>query len=494
MINQNERDSTFDISPEQFRKLGYELVDQFSMYLDAIGELPVTSKKSVETIREAIGQGSLPVAGKSIEEVWEGLPRLLLDHSLINGHPRFWGYIMGSPSPEGALADMLASMINPNMGGWDLAPIASEIETQVVTWLADLIGYAPDCGGLLVSGGAMANYTAFLAARRAIAGNEVRETGLREIDQQLTVYASKETHTWIQKAADLFGIGTNYIRWLATDSSDRILTSALREAIDEDISHGYRPFIVIGTAGTVSTGAVDPLNDIADICEEFGLWFHVDGAYGAPAACLPSQSKLFSGMERADSIALDPHKWLYAPFEAGCTLVRNKQALLDAYSYRPLYYHFDENAGLNYYEHGFQNSRGFRALKVWVNLQRAGRDGYEQMIGDDIRLAEMLASEIQKHRELELKSQNLSIVTFRFYPKNEQGKHLDDEELNALNQKIMAKIQRDGKAFFTNAVINGEFLLRVCIVNFRTSRRDIEALPGLVASTGSEIHAGTSEN
>ncbi len=302
------------------------------------------------------------------------------------------------------LGDLLASAIDPNVGAYVLSPVATELEKQTVRWIAELIGYSSFCGGIMVSGGNMANMVAFLAARRAMATWDVRQQGLRA-GTQLVVYASRETHTWIQKAADLFGLGLDAIRWIETDDQLRMNTEALERAIIADREAGHTPFIVIGTAGSVSTGAIDPLGEIAEICKRHQIWFHVDGAYGAPAACLPEASPDLKALSLADSVAVDPHKWLYAPLEAGCTLVRNSKHLADAFSFHPAYYHFadggDGETPTNFHEFGLQNSRGFRALKVWLGLRQAGRDGYVKMIRDDIALARAMYRAVEAHPELE---------------------------------------------------------------------------------------------
>jgi aromatic-L-amino-acid/L-tryptophan decarboxylase len=273
-----------------------------------------------------------------------------------------------------------------------------------------------DCGGLLVSGGNVANFTCFLAARTRAANWDVRTGGLAAADaRRFTVYASAETHTWIQKAADLFGLGTDAIRWIPTDPDQRMDVAALEAAMEQDAARGLRPMMVVGTAGTVSTGAVDPLDRIADMCQQRGVWFHVDGAYGALAAAVPDTGADFSGIERADSVAVDPHKWLYAPLEAGCVLVRDASALTDAFSYHPAYYHFAQES-TNYVDFGMQNSRGFRALKVWLALQHAGRAGYMRMIGDDVALTRRLHAAVQAHPELQAFTASLSICTFRYVP------------------------------------------------------------------------------
>src|SRR5262249_48442310 len=346
---------------------------------------------------------------------------------------------------------------------------------------------------LMVSGGNMANFICFLAARRAKLDWNVRESGLAGGgSRRLRIYASTGTHTWIQKAADLFGHGTDAIRWIETDREQRMNPDALRRQVARDRDQGEHPFLVVATAGSVGTGAVDPLTDIGSLCREYGLWFHVDGAYGAFAAKVPGVPADLAALKDADSVAVDPHKWLYAPLEAGCALVRKPEYLLNAFSYHPSYYHFEGEA-TNYFDLGMQNSRGFRALKVWMALRQAGRDGYLKMIGDDIRLAKHLHTLASAHRELEALSCGLSIVTFRYVPPELRGligSAETEEYLNRLNTDILSRIEVGGEAFLSNAVVDGKFALRACFVNFRTSLEDVEAVPELIARIGREAHGG----
>jgi glutamate/tyrosine decarboxylase-like PLP-dependent enzyme len=261
--------------------------------------------------------------------------------------------------------------------------------------------------------------------------------------------------------------------------------AALRDILTRDIANGDTPLAVVGTAGSVSTGAIDPLDAIADICAEHGVWFHVDGAYGGFAACVPTLADHFRGLHRADSIAVDPHKWLYAPLEAGCTLVRNPETLRSAFSYHPPYYHFGVEA-TNFVDYGLQNSRGFRALKVWLALRHAGRAGYRRMIADDIELAGVLHDAVARHAELEPATLSLSIATFRYVPRELRGgvgQPDVEERLNRLNEALLDALQRNGEAFVSNAVVGGRYLLRACIVNFNTTRADVEALPDIVVRT-----------
>jgi len=482
------RISPLALDPAQFRLLGHEMIDRVADLLESLPVRPVTTAPTPARVREAL-HAELPLAASGAEPaaLLNRAADLLFEHSLFNGHPRFWGYITSSAAPIGILGELLAAAVNSNVGAWPLSPMASEIEAQTIRWIAGMLGYPSDCGGLFVSGGNMANIVGFLAARQAKAGHDVRTTGLR--DARLRAYCSKETHTWIQKAADIAGLGTDAIRWIAANDEMQIDLGALRQQIRTDLTSGDRPFLVAGAAGTVSTGAIDPLGELAEICREFNLWFHVDGAYGAMAAILPDAPAELNALGEADSIAVDPHKWLYAPLEAGCALVRDRQKLRDAFAYHPPYYHFETEA-INYYDLGPQNSRGFRALKVWLALQQAGRDGYAQSISDDIRLAAHLFKSLAQYPELEPLTQNLSITTFRFVPRGlaSGGKEVQ-EYLDQLNNELLTRLQSSGEAYISNAVVRGSFALRACIVNFRTTQADIEALPPLIVRYGQQTDA-----
>ena len=491
------RIAPLEMAPSEFRNAGRQLVERIADFLCTLPNRPVTPNEAPGLIRDALGTGTLPEQGRDARDLLEEAADLLFAHSTFNGHPRFWGVITSSAAPIGALGDLLAASVNPNMGSWFGGPMANEIEAQTVRWIAELIGYPTDCGGLLVSGGNMGNFVSFLAARKAKASWDVRAEGLLgEGARRLRVYTSSETHTWIQKATDMFGLGTDAIRWIPVDTQLRMDTTALSKQIQADIEAGDLPFLVIGTAGTVSTGAVDPLPEIAVICQEYDLCFHVDAAYGGFAAALLSngQGKVpadLKGISQADSVAVDPHKWLYAPLEAGCALVRNREALRDTFSYHPSYYHFaEEPSTIDYYEYGPQNSRGFRALKVWLALRQVGREGYVEMISDDIQLAQELYRLVEAHPELQAFTQGLSITTFRYVPSDlTPGSEQVEAYLNRLNAALLTRLQGSGEAFLSNAILAGKFLLRACVVNFRTSLEDIEALPGIVTRIGREVDA-----
>lgn len=491
-----DRKNSIEIDKNEFQKIGYQLIDKIADFIDSIAEKPVTTTKSPSELQRTLGDNILPENGTPASELLFKATELLFNNSLLNGHPKFLGYITSSAAPLGALAEILAASINPNVGAHILSPMATEIEKQTIKWLAEFIGVSPDYGGILVSGGNMANFTAFLAARTAKAPTTIKEYGISNNSDKLTIYCSKATHTWVEKAAILFGLGTKSIRWIQTNPFNQMDVTILEETINEDKKNGCKPIMVIGTAGDVSTGAVDNLRDIANIAKVYNLWFHIDGAYGVPAAIIPSLKDMFEGVTEADSIALDPHKWLYSPLEAGCTLVKNSQHLLDTFSSHPDYYNFSINKGeiaQNYYEFGLQNSRGFRALKVWLTLQHVGRNGYIKLISEDIQLAEFLFLLAEQHEELEAMTQNLSITTFRYLPDNSKS-NLEEEYLNTLNQVLLNELQLGGEVFLSNAIVQGKYCLRACVVNFRTSKKDIEEIVEIIIREGRKAHLKLLEN
>ena len=493
MTSESARRTPLDINAATFRTIGHRLVDDIAAFLESLPSRPVTRGQPSSAVREALGLGQpLPEQGSDPAALLERAAPLLFENSLFNGHPRFYGYITSSPAPIGILAELLAAAINANVGGFMLAPAATEIESETVRWIAEFIGYPSDCGGLLVSGGNMANMVCFFAARASKADWNIREHGVAGgSGRALRVYCSAETHTWISKAADLAGLGTAAIRYIPTDAELRLDVDQLQHQIDADAAAGDLPFLVVGTAGSVSTGSVDPLPKIAAVCRERGLWFHVDGAYGGFAAAVPDAPEDLRGLVEADSVAVDPHKWLYAPLEAGCALVRQSEALRNAFTYHPPYYHFFERT-TNYVDYGPQNSRGFRALKVWLAFQHAGATGYRATIAEDMALSRAMAAAVARQPELELFTQVLSITTFRYVPRDLRptvGEAETERHLDALNRSLLDRIQNSGEVFVSNAVIGSRYALRACIVNIHTTRADVEALPETIARLGDAVDA-----
>ena len=476
------RESPAELSAADFRTIGHKLVDDIATFLETLESRSVAPALAPKDIRALIGSPApVPESGHEPVGILEDMSKILFANSTFNGHPRFFGYITSSAAPIGALADLLATSVNPNVGAWGLSPVATELEKQAVRWVAELIGYSSDAGGVLVSGGNVANMVCLIAAIRAKAGWNVRDRGVGD-SKRLIVYASSEVHTWLQKGADICGLGVESFHSVDVDSVGAMRIDSLRDAIDRDRRNGFEPAMVVGTAGSVSTGAIDPLREIASLCEEESLWFHVDGAYGAPAAMLDDAPAELRAIAKADSVAIDPHKWLYAPLEAGCALVRNPRALHDAFAFHPPYFKFDgaaEDPPTNFHEWGPQNSRGFRALKVWATISQVGREGYKRMIGEDIALSREMHRLASESAELESLTQSLSITTFRYVPERlRDSKHEPDalEYLNQLNTELLSRLQSGGRVFVSNAVVGKVFALRACIVNFRTSAADVQAV------------------
>ncbi len=486
-----DRQAPIDLPPERFRAAGHALIDRIADLLATSRERPVTAGLSVHEIRELIGASAgMPDDGSDVDAVLSEATDLVTRYSLYNGHPKFLGYITSSPAPIGMLADLLAAAVNPNVGAWALSPVATEIEAQTIRWIAGLVAYPATCSGVLVSGGNVANFVGIYTALRAAFPRD-SATRTPEHMGRATIYASSETHTWIEKAIDMFGLPTDALRSIRVDSSRRLVLDDLASRLTADLRDGRIPVAVVGTAGTVSTGAVDPLPAMADLCRQHNVWFHVDGAYGGFAAMVQSVPDDIRGLSLADSVAVDPHKWLYVPLEAGCALIRDPAKHRAAYSYHPPYYHFGEEA-TNFVDFGPQNSRGFRALKVWMALRQVGRHGYVRMIGDDIELARALYERLAEEPQFEAVTHSLSITTFRYVPEDYRqrvGDAAAETYLNQLNEALQGRLETSGELFLSNAVIDGRYLLRACIVNFRTSMRDIAEIPGIVSRHGRQVHA-----
>lgn len=471
------------LSEEEFRRLGYQAVDIAAAYLAGLPGRPVFQRME-ESERQSLMNMPLPSAPLTGEAILGFLGEQILPHAMGNGHPRFFGWVNSPPARMAVITEILASAMNPSCAGGDHAAIY--LEHCVVRWLMQLLGFPLEgSAGLLVSGGSAASLTALAAARhRALdrLGVDVRKHGICGSHVKLRLYASTQVHGCVQKAVELLGLGADCIRWLGVDEDLRISLDDLRQAIRDDRRLGWRPFCIAANAGSVHTGAIDPLNELAAIASESELWLHVDGAYGAAAVLDPDSKTLFAGIERADSIALDPHKWLSVPVDCGCVLVRDGALLRSAFSLVPSYIRTEPGKGIGnlpwFSEYGLEQTRGFRALKLWVTLAHAGSSGLTQQIRRQIRLARYLEQRIEATPGFELRSRGkLSIVCFRYLPPHLAGQLSRDEEaLDALNKEIMERVQSGGTAFLTNTTLAGRFVLRACILHYGTTEQDVDAL------------------
>ena len=482
-----------DLSAEEFRALGHQVVDALAEFYASLPSRPPGPNVTVDQLRDMLGSVPFPEEGTEPAGLLRETLDLLLPNSVYNAHPRFFGFITPSAAPLGALADLIAAGLNQNVASFLLAPMATEIEVQTIGWLARMIGFPKDCGGILVSGGTMANLIAVHVARRVKCPWDVRADGLSGAER-LVAYTTTEVHNWVEVAAELTGLGTASIRWLPVDADQRMDLTALRSAIAQDRANGAIPFLIVASAGTTSTGAIDPLVEIRDIARAENMWFHVDGAYGAPAAMLPDASPDLMALADADSVALDPHKWLYAPIEAGCVLVRERAALKETFSRQsPAYYRIKRATGerrraesINFIQYGPQATRGFRALKVWLTLRHVGRAGYVAMLTENVRLARLAYDRAAAHPNFEALSHSLSITNLRFVPPGLTG---EEEYLNKLNAEIVTRVRVGGQAYVTPGHVGHRVTIRIAVVNFRTAESDIEALIELCDAVGADLHS-----
>jgi aromatic-L-amino-acid/L-tryptophan decarboxylase len=474
-------------SADEIRRVGYRAVDLIAEHLTRMPDRPVFSPVPA-ALADAFLAEPAPTEGQSADEILDQFERSVAPYPFGNGHPRFYGWVNSPPTVMGIFADALAAAMNPSVAGGNHAAVW--VEHQVVNWFKALLGFPLEGMGLLVSGGSVAALTGlavarFVAARRH--GWDVRAAGVQGAPAPLVVYKGAEGHGCHQKAVELLGLGSANLRIVDSDDQLRISPEALRRAIREDLARGRVPMAVVASAGTVNTGAIDPLDEIADVCAEHGAWLHVDGAYGAPAILSSAYRDALRAIGRADSVAVDPHKWLYVPVEAGLVLVRDAQAMRDAFSLVPPYLRTDGNAhGVQgppwFSEYGVQQTRGFRALKVWMSIKYHGLDGYRRLIEHDIALARHLAQRVREAPDLECwDPQALSIVCFRYVPPALRG---GGEALDALNRELLTELQLGGGAFVSSTVLGGRFWLRACIVNHLARTGDVDALVALVREIG----------
>ncbi len=394
-----------------------------------------------------------------------------------NGHPRMFGYVQSSGSFAGVAADFLASALNQNVTSWRSAPSATAVEHQVIDWMKAMSGFEPSAGGILLSGGSLANFAGLTVALRASTHVDLNQHGVWALPGKPRIYASAMTHMSIPKAAAMLGIGRDAVQLVPVDSDFRMDADALRRQIASDRAAGLYPVCVVGNAGDVNTGAVDPLGAIADICAESGVWFHVDGSYGGFATRAPRAAAALAAIGRADSLSLDPHKWLYAPLDAGCLLVRNPLHLKRAFAQGAAYVDVIADRDMSefaFWDHGPELSRRFRALKIWFILKCHGARAITAAIDDNIAVAQHLAAAIDASEDFErLAPVPLSIVCFRYAPAALRGNR---DALNAINRSLMVDVQRDGAAYVSNAMIGDDFALRACVVNYRTQASDMDVL------------------
>ena len=447
------------------------MVDEMLTHLETIRERPIWQPIPQE-VKDHFHE-SLPHEPIGEEAAYQEFKQYILNYSMGNVHPRFWGWVMGNGIPYAVLADMLAAGINPNMGGGEHIP--AYVERQVIDWCKEMLGYPADSSGILVSGGSMANFVGLAVARNAMAGYDIRQEGIYGSQAPMVFYASTETHSSNYKAIDLLGLGRKWLRLLPANRDYQLDLEELEAAIAADRAAGYHPACIIGNAGTTNTGAIDDLNALADIAEREGIWFHVDGAFGAMAALSDKLKGRVAGMERADSFAFDLHKWVYMPFEVACVLIRNFEDHINTFSVSPDYLSHMPR-GLAAGEHawfgdlGLQLTRGFRALKVWMTFKAYGLEKFGRVIEQNVDQADYLAGRIHEDPDFELMAGvPLNIVCFRYIKPG-----LDDAALDDLNRGILMELHERGLAVPSYTRLDGKFAIRVCVTNHRSTCADFD--------------------
>jgi len=455
---------------DEIRRVGYQVVDLIADHLAGMRDRPVFQPVPDDLAQQFLSTPA-PSNGAAPDDILREFRETIEPYPFGNGHPRFWGWVNSPPAVMGIFADALAAAMNPSCAGGNHAAIY--VERQVLQWFRTLLGFPAASMGLLVSGGSMATLTALAVARHVKAGVDVRGDGLRGVPP-CAFYLTSEAHGCARKAIELLGFGSRAIRTIPIDPDFRMDVAGLEHALAEDTSRDVRPVAVIATAGTTNTGAIDDLPAIASVCARYGAWLHVDAAYGGPAILSREYHEALRGIALADSVTVDPHKWLFVPVEAGLVLVRDAAEMRATFSLVPPYLRSAAGVGgLPWFsEYGFQQTRGFHALKVWMTIKEAGLAGLTHAVEDNLALAQYLAERIRTDPDLELMSPpSLSVVCFR-YMSGGSG----EASLDALNRALLERIQLGGTAFLTSTELSGRFALRACIVNYRSRREDIDRL------------------
>jgi glutamate/tyrosine decarboxylase-like PLP-dependent enzyme len=464
-----------DWTRDEIQRIGYLVVDLIAEHLSSIAERPVFEPVP-EDVREAFLSEPAPERGAAPDDILAEFSARIEPYPFGNGHPRFWGWVNSPPAAIGIFADALAAAMNPSCAGGNHAAIY--VERQVLNWFRDLLGFPSSSMGLLVSGGSMATMTALAVARHVKSGVDVRANGLRDAPRSFAFYMSSEAHACARKAIELLGFGSASIRTIPSGADYRIKIDALDTAITEDLARHAQPIAVVATAGTTNTGAIDDLDAIAGLCRRHNVWMHVDAAYGGPAVLTTDYAGPLRAIARADSVAFDPHKWLFVPVEAGLVLVRDAEAMRATFSLVPPYLRTDgSTTGVGgppwFSEYGFQQTRGFRALKVWMCVKHFGLDGYREAIQQNLSLAGYLADRVRSAPDFGLMAPpSLSVVCFRFLDPSLP----DEAAVGALNRRLLEELQLGGEAFLTGTELRGRFVLRACIVNHRSGREDVDRL------------------
>jgi glutamate/tyrosine decarboxylase-like PLP-dependent enzyme len=468
---------------ESMRALGHRMVDDMLIYLQNIRSAPsgFPPQKAIEDICVPLTQ-----EGEGEEKVYEVFRQSILPYTFPITRPRFWGVVAGTGSPYGMLAEMLRAGMN---GAQEALSSEGYVHKQVISWIKEMLGFPEEAGGVLVSGGSEANFTGLAVARNAKAEVDMKAKGIQGLGRRMTLYCSDETHHCLERSVELLGLGNEALRWIPTDEECRIKLDDLKKAIEDDKKQNNHPFCIIGCAGTVNSGAFDDLNALADLAEKENMWFHVDGAFGAWVKISKTHRHLADGMERADSLAVDLHKWMYMPYSIGCTLVKDRIVHYNTFVYgheaRYIKSAFDQlkERVINPHDLALPLSRNFTSLKAYMLLRAYGKNKYSNLIQQNIDQINYLAELIKKETELEITAPVASnIVCFRYKPKG-----LTEPEIEKLNKMISNALNQISFWIVSDTTIKGRYMLRACCVNHRSQKQDFEFLVNEVKKIGRQI-------
>lgn len=466
--------NSLDLSPKEFKKLLKKTNKLIRKQYDHLKDKKAYHNYSQAEVQSWFDE-PLPEEGMDNIELFKQVEKRVLQTATNNLGPNMYAYVMGGGNQISVMAEALANTVNQNQTKWHLGPAMNEIERRIIAWTTEMIDYPKEAGGVLVSGGSAANLTGLTVGRNIFFEKEnIKEKGLFNL-KPFTVYASDQVHSCVDKSVQVLGIGTNHLRKIPSDDDFKINITLLEKQIKEDIANNYQPFCLVGIAGTVNTGAIDDLDELARLAKKYKLWFHIDGAYGALASSLDSVKHVYKGMEKADSIALDFHKWLYQPFEVGCTLVKNWSMLKKTYFKKAEYLdtelETDKNR-LEFNEHTFQLSRNAKAFKVWMSLKSYGFNRFKAMIQKDIDLTKYLAKRIKASDDFELSAMaELAALCFRY-----KGNLETETAINSINEQLIPALENDGRVFITGTKLRGKLVLRACLINHRKTTESTDYL------------------
>jgi len=465
------------IPSDELRRIAGQAVDFLAAYYEGLADRPVLVPTTAAAIRQKLDQ-RLPAQGADFEELLATLRDVISEYARHNAHPRFFGYVSSPGTAITAIGGLLSGALNINATCWRSAPTGTALEHLVIGWLKQMLAYPEEAAGLLTSGGSMANFAALAAARTRKAPVDVVHEGMAAVAQRMCLYVSEEAHFSIAKAAGMLGIGENNVRAVPTDDELRMDVAHLSRLIEADLDAGHLPFCVVASAGTTSTGAFDPIGDIAEVARRHNLWLHVDAAYGGFAALAPSAWHHFEHIAQADSVTLDPHKWLYQPVGCGCVLYKDPAAARAAFQHGAEYARvigleqgLEQDEAFAFWDYGPELTRPFRALDLWLLIKYAGIERLSQAIEENIACAEYFQGLVNVSDDFEMLAPvGLSVFCFRYRPEYFTG------NLDALNERILLKLQRAGSTYLSNAKIRGRFALRGCVLNYRTTKPDMERI------------------